>query len=66
MQGMARGGCGLRARIGWNRARLRRQWALTAAALAVGCCGVGSTAGSGLAIGGLRRRCRALEGLKGR
>ena len=48
MQGTARIGSGLRARTGWTRARRRRQWAPTAAdALAVGCCGVGGTAGSG-------------------
>ena len=36
------------ARKGWTRARQRRQWAATVvAALAMGCCGGGSTAGSG-------------------
>ena len=36
-------------RIGWTRARRRRQWAATvAAALAVGYCGGGGTAGLGL------------------
>ena len=42
------------ARTGCTRARQRPQWAVTAAtALAVGCCGGGGTAGSGL--GGHRR-----------
>ena len=37
-------------RIGWTRARQRRQWAVTAAALAVGCCRGGGTVGSGLSV----------------
>ena len=46
------------ARTEWTRAQQRRQWAATrAAALAVGCCGGGGTAGSGL--GGTRKRGRA-------
>ena len=37
------------ARIGWTRARQRRQWAAMAmTALAVGCCGGGGTTRSGL------------------
>ena len=56
MRGMARSGSGLRVGTRWTRARRRRQWAPTAvAALVVGYWGVGSTAGSGLVAGGLRR-----------
>ena len=40
-------GC-VRAQVWWTRARRQRQWAHTAAkALTVGCCGLGSTTGSG-------------------
>ena len=37
-------------RTGWTRARQWRQWATTAAALAVGYCRGGGTAGSGLVV----------------
>ena len=60
MQGTTRSGSGLRARTGWTRARRLRQWAQTAAAaLAVGCCGVGGTAGSGLETLGRAVKSRA-------
>ena len=55
------------ARTGWIRARRRWQWAPTAAAaLEVGCCRGGGTARSRLPAGGLRRECKAREGLSAR
>ena len=50
------------ARTGWTRARQRRQWAATgAAALAVGCCRGGGTAGSGLGAHGSAAGLRSLS-----
>ena len=50
------------ARIGWTRAQQRRQWAATAAAaLTVGYCGGGGTAGSGLGPHGRATGLRSLS-----
>ena len=52
-------------RTGWTRARQRRQWAVTAAALAMGCCGGGGTAGSGHRAHGRAAGLRSLGSGRG-
>ena len=54
------------ARTGWTRARQRQQWAVTGAvALAVGCCGGGGTAKSGLGAHGRAAGLRSLSSGRG-
>ena len=66
MQGTAKSGSGLRAYRVDQGSATAAMGSTAAATLAVGCWGVGGTAGSGLAAGGLRHGSRAREGLKGR